>query len=173
MSMLRSLSVALPLLLVSPLMFAEPAWAADAESEDGAEEKTYDYGFKVKIEVRMENGTTVKHRGEIRTMDTDWSFDFEGADHKHVVVLSTKAEEGDKVVDLTLAYNRDGMDMIAPYTSKWKVRKRETLWTTDGSLAVAIILIPTRFEREDTSRDDKDKIAPDDNDDPLGDNLFK
>jgi len=169
MPFLRSLALLVPLALIAPMMVSAPVYAGDDKSED---EKSYDFGTKVRIELRMENGAIVKHRGELRSMGDDWRFEFEGAGHKHVLVLNAAGEEGDKVFAVTLAYDRDGTAVIAPYTSDWKVRKRDSLWTEDGSLAIALTFIPTRFEREDTSRDDKDRIKPDDNDDPLGGDLF-
>jgi len=169
-SLARALPLLLPLALVAPMAVASPAAAAELEAGDD-DEKDYDFGAKVRIELRMENGDTVKHRGEIRSFGTLWTFEFDGADHHHVVTLDVAGEEGDKEFDVTLSYNRDGMDVIAPYTDTYRARKRQTLWTTDGKLAIALTVIPTKFEREDTSR--KDKIKPDDTDDPLGPNLFK
>lgn len=169
MQLFRALTLTLPLALVAPMLVSAPVHAGEDSSE---RDKTYDYGAKVKIEIRMENGAIVKHRGELRTMGTDWRFEFEGEGHRHVLVLNAEGEEGDKKLKVTLAYDRDGTAIIAPYTSDWKVRKRESLWTQDGSMAIALTFIPTKFEREDTSRDDKDQINPDDNDDPLGGDLF-
>jgi hypothetical protein len=167
----RALPLVLPLALVAPLVTpTQVQAAAGGEDED---EPSYDYGAKVRIEVRMENGTVVKHRGEMRSFGNEWRFEFEGADHHHVVTLNAEAEEGDKQLEVTLAYDRDGMAVIAPYKDTYKVRKRQTLWTEDGKLAIALTFIPTKFEREDKSRDDKDKIDPGDDDDPLGGNLFK
>ena len=167
----RAACLALPLALLSPLIAPELA-QADA-AEDDSDEPSYDYGARVKIEVRMENGEVVKHRGEMRSFGNDWRFEFDGADHNHALTLSAEGEEGDKQLKVTIAYERDGMQIIAPYTDNWPVRKRETLWTTDGQLAIALTFIPTKFEREDHSRDDKDKIAPDDGDDPLGGNPLR
>lgn len=177
MRAIRSLALALPLALIAPMVVQPGTARADVGAtqmgEDG--EKNYDFGLKVRIELRMEDGTTVKHRGDMRTMGMDWRFEFDGADHHHVLVLNAEGKEGDKVMPLTLSYERDGMDVIAPYKSDWKTRKRETLWTTDGKLAIALTLIPYKFEHEDKSRDDKDKIIGnegEDDDDPLGGNLF-
>ena len=161
----------IPLAFVAPMMSPAPATAAElAQAED---EKDYDFGAKVRIELRMENGDIVKHRGEIRSFGNEWRFEFDGADHHHIVNLDLAGKEGDKSFEVTLSYERDGMDVIAPYTDTYPVRKRQSLWTTDGKLAIALTFIPYKFEREDQSRDDKDKVNPDDNDDPLGGNLFK
>lgn len=167
----RALPLVLPLALIAPLVTPAQVQAAAADGED--DEPSYDYGARVKIELRMENGTIVKHRGEMRSFGNEWRFEFEGADHHHLVTLNAAGKEGDKQLEVTLAYERDGMAVIAPYKDSYKVRKRQTLWTEDGKLAIALTFIPKKFEREDKSRDDKDKIAPDEDDDPLGDNLFK
>lgn len=167
----RALPLVLPLVLVAPL--AAPTQVQAAAEDGDEEEKTYDYGAKVKIELRMEDGTIVKHRGEMRSFGNEWRFEFDGADHHHVVTLNAEGEEGKKQLEVTLAYERDAMAVIAPYKDTYPVRKRQTLWTEDGKLAIALTFIPTKFEREDQSRDDKDKIDPDENDDPLGGNLFK
>lgn len=152
------------------MVVAEPAWAGDDQDED---EKTYDRGAKVKIELRQENGKVVKHRGEMRSFGTDWRFEFEGEGHHHVVVLNANNEEGSKTFDVTLAYERDAIDVIAPYSTEFTARKREALWTDDGKIAIALTFYPKKFEREDKSRDDDEQIKPDDSDDPLGGNLFK
>ncbi|WP_146657971.1 hypothetical protein [Enhygromyxa salina] len=171
----RVLPLVLPLALVAPLVSPTQVQAAAQNGEDGSdsEEQTYDYGARVKIEVRMEDGTVVKHRGEMRSFGNEWRFEFDGADHHHALTLNASGEEGDKKLEVTLAYERDGMAVIAPYKDTYPVRKRQSLWTQDGKLAIALTFIPTKFEREDTSRDDKEKIDPGDSDDPLGGNLFK
>jgi hypothetical protein len=169
---IRALPLVLPLALVAPLITSNQVQAAAQDGED-SEQQTYDYGARVRIEVRMEDGTIVKHRGEMRSFGNEWRFEFDGADHHHVLTLNAAGEEGDKQLEVTLAYERDGMAVIAPYKDKYPVRKRQSLWTQDGKLAIALTFIPTKFEREDTSRDDKEKIDPGDDDDPLGGNLFK
>jgi hypothetical protein len=171
----RALPLLLPLALVAPLISPSPVQAAALDGEDGEDSeapKTYDYGARVRIELRMEDGTIVKHRGEMRSFGNEWRFEFDGADHHHALTLNATGEEGDKQLEVTLAYERDGMAVIAPFKNTYPVRKRQSLWTHDGSLAIALTFIPTKFEREDTSRDDKEKLNPDDNDDPLGGNLF-
>jgi hypothetical protein len=165
----RALPLVLPLALVAPMAVLTPA---DATAGD-KDQPEYDYGAKVTIELRMEDGTIVKHRGELRSFGTDWRFEFEGGDHRHVVTLSAEGEEGKKTLDVTIAYERDATAIIAPFKDTYTARKRQAFWTEDGSLAVALTFYPTKFEREDQSRDDKEKINPDDSDDPLGGNLFK
>src|SRR5690606_23308890 len=96
-----------------------------------------------------------------------------GADHKHALVLNVEGEEGKKTLKVTFSYAREGSAIIAPYTDTYTARKRQALWTEDGSLALAMTFYPKKFEREDTSRDDKTKLAPDDSGYTLGGNLFK
>lgn len=165
----------LPAFLLAPAMMTAPVDTAATEAAAGEddEEPTYDYGAKVKIEVRMENGETVTHRGEMRSFGNEWRFAFEGAEHNHVVTLNADGKEGDKQLKVTLAYDRDGMAIIAPFKADFPVRKRQTFWTDTGNIAIALTFIPTKFEREDKSRDDKDKIDPGDSDDPLGGNLLR
>jgi hypothetical protein len=159
------LPLALPIALVAPTIVLAPASADAGESET----KEYDYGAKVTIEVRMEDGTIVKHRGEMRSFGNEWRFEFDGADHRHGVILTAETEEGKKTLEVTLAYERDGTPIIAPFTDTYTAKKRQALWTEDGSVAIALTFYPTKFAREDTSRDDKEKLDPgDDNDDPLG-----
>jgi hypothetical protein len=164
------LPLVLPLALLMPLVSPSHAHAA---VEDGDEDQTYDYGAKVKIELRMEDGTTVTHRGELRSFGNEWRFAFEGGEHSHVVTLNADGKEGDKQLKVTLAYDRDGMAIIAPFKADFPVRKRQSFWTDTGKIAIALTFTPTKFEREDKSRDDKDKIAPGDDDNPLGGDLFK
>lgn len=153
-------------------MVVAPASAGAGESDKKQQE--YDYGAKVTIELRMEDGAVVKHRGELRSFGDEWRFEFDGADHQHAVLLTAETEEGSKKLEVTLAYERDGMPVIAPYTDTYTAKKRQTLWTEDGSLAIALTFTPAKFAREDKSRDEKEKIKINpDNDDPLGGNPFK
>ena len=168
---LTRIALALPLALAAPLLVSAPATAGDGDGDE-KQQPTYDYGAKVSIELRMEDGTLVKHRGVLRSFGNEWRFEFEGAGHKHTVVLNAESEEGQKTLEVTFAYDRDGTTVMAPYTTTYVARKRQSLWTHDGKIALALTFTPTRFEREDKSRDDKQKVKPDDNDDPLGGPLF-
>jgi hypothetical protein len=171
MDILQRIALVLPLALVAPMVLA-PASADAGESEK--KEIEYDYGAKVTIEVRMEDGTIVKHRGEMRSFGNEWRFEFDGGEHRHGVVLTAESEEGSKTLEVTLAYERDGSPVIAPYKDTYTAKKRQVLWTEDETLALALTFTPHKFPREDKSRDDKEKIKPDDNDDPLGGgNLLK
>ena len=168
-----SRSVLAASLFLAPLVSSAPAQAAVGASDgnkDKDTDKDYDYGAKVAIELRMENGKVVKHRGEMRSFGNEWRFEFDGADHHHLVTLSAEGEEGSKSLEVTFAYERDGTAIIAPYTETFKARKRQAMWTEDGKMAIALTFHPKKFEREDSSRDDEDQIAPDDSDDPLGSN---
>lgn len=165
----RALALVLPLALVMPLVMS----GAPAQAGEDGEEKTYDYGAKVKIELRMEDGTEVTHRGEMRSFGNEWRFEFDGAEHSHAVTLNAEGKEGDKELEVTLAYDRDGTAIIAPFKADFPVRKRQAFWTDTGKIAIALTFTPTKFEREDKSRDDKDKIDPGDDDNPLGGDLFK
>ncbi len=179
MDPLKKLARVLPslgLLLLAPLALVSPMLLAPAQALaviGASDEPEYDYGAKVKIELRMEDGTIVKHRGEMRSFGNEWRFEFEGGEHRHVVTLSADSEEGKKTLEATFAYERDGIDIIAPFKDTYTARQRQAFWTEDGKLAVALTFYPTKFEREDKSREDKDKINPDDGDDPLGGNLFE
>jgi hypothetical protein len=159
----RALPLVLPLALVAPTIVV-PVPADAGESE----EKQYDYGAKVTIEVRVEDGTVIKHKGELRSFGNEWRFEFDGGDHRHGVLLTANGEEGSKTFEVTLAYERDGSPVIAPFTDTYTAKKRQVLWTEDESLAIALTFFPHKFPREDKSRDDKEQIKPDDNDDPLG-----
>lgn len=165
----RALPLVLPLALVAPMVTVAPASATAGDEQ----QPEYDYGAKVSIELRMEDGTIVKHRAEMRSFGNEWRFEFEGGDHRHVVTLTAEGEEGKKTLEATFAYERDGTDIIAPFKDTYTAKKRQAFWTEDGSLAVALTFHPTKFPREDSSRDDKEQIKPDDNDDPLGGSLFK
>ncbi|MFO7566069.1 MAG: hypothetical protein R6X02_25720 [Enhygromyxa sp.] len=160
----RALPLVLPLALLAPTLVTAPSTAVAGESN----EKQYDHGAKVTIEVRMPDGKIVKHRAEMRSFGTQWRFEFEGADHQHALLLSAEAEEGSKTLEVEIAYERDGSPVIAPFTDTYTAKKRQAFWTEDDSLAIALTFYPTKFERKDTSRDDKEKIKPDDSDDPLG-----
>jgi hypothetical protein len=165
---LLPLALEVPMALIAPLV-----WPSQAQAVGEDEEPTYDYGAKVKIELRMEDGTEVTHRGEMRSFGNEWRFEFEGGEHSHLVTLNAEGKEGDKQLKVTLAYDRDGMAIIAPFKADFPVRKRQSFWTDTGKIAIALTFTPTKFEREDKSRDDKDKIDPGDDDSPLGGDLFK
>ena len=168
MHALQRIARALPLIpLIIPLALIAPTIVL-APVATAAETKQYDYGAKVTIEVRMENGTVVKHRGELRSFGNEWRFEFDGADHHHVVTLNAESEEGSKTLEVTFAYERDGSPVIAPFTDTYTAKKRQAFWTDDDSLGFALTFVPTKFERQDKSRDEKEKIKPDDSDDPLG-----
>ena len=79
------------------------------------------------------------------------------------VVRSTLRPEALKVIE------KDGTVYFAMIPGVYSLKDLDG----DGKLAIALTFIPYKFEREDQSRDDKDKVNPDDNDDPLGGNLFK
>ena len=104
----RALPLVLPLALIAPTIVL-PVTADAGESE----EKEYDYGAKVTIEVRVANGTVVKHKGELRSFGNEWRFEFDGADHRHGVLLTAESEEGSKTLEVTLAYEQDGTAIIA------------------------------------------------------------
>jgi hypothetical protein len=168
----RALPFALPLLLglllgaAAPAAASEPSPAGDKDKDK--DETEYDYGAKVSIELRQENGKVVKHRGELRSFGNEWRFEFEGEGHQHLVTLNAESEEGSKTLEVTLAYERDGSPIIAPFTDTYTARKRQAVWTDNGDFAVALTLTPTKFPRQTTQRDDKQQIKPDDSDDPLG-----
>jgi len=104
----------------------------------------------------------------MRSFGNEWRFEFDGADHRHAVLLTAEPEEESNTLAVTIAYERDGTPVIAPFTDTYTAKKRQAFWTEDESLAIALTFVPTKFERKDTSRDDNEKIKPDDSDDPLG-----
>ena len=161
----RALPVVLPLALISPMLTAAPAQAEAVEAGDG--EKDYDYGAKVKIELLMEDQSEVAHKGDILTLGTEWPFEFEGAEHNHQVNIFADGEEGKKNFDVTFSYYRDGEEVIAEFQDVYKAKQRQIVWNADQTIAIAITMTPYKFKREDKSRDDKDKIAPDDTENPL------
>ena len=163
--LVRALPVVLPLALISPMVVSTPAQAEAVEAGD--EDKGYDYGAKIKIELLMEDHSEVAHKGDILTLGTEWPFEFEGADHRHQINVFADGEEGKKKFDVTFSYFRDGEEIIAEFQDVYKAKSRQIVWNADQTIAVAITLTPYKFTREDSSRDDKDKIAPDDTDNPL------
>lgn len=163
----RALPLVLPLALISPLAASQPAQAEEVQAKDG-DEKTYDWGAKVQIELLMEDGQEVSHSGEMLTLGPEWPFEFEGADHHHTIRVEANGKEGSKKLEARWSYERDGEAIIPEFEATYTSRKRQVLWNAEHTVAIALTFTPTKFEREkDKSRDDKDKIEPDEGDDPL------
>jgi hypothetical protein len=165
----RALPLLVPLALVAPMLTSPSVATAGVNDE----EPTYDYGAKVTIEVRIGNGVVTKHRGEIRSFGNEWRFEFDGGDHHHAFVLNVEGEEPAKTLEVTLSYDRDGTPIIADFKDTYTARKRQAFQTEDGSVGIALTLTPTKFERDTTKRDDKEKLDPIGGDDPLGGNPLR
>ena len=72
-----------------------------------------------------------------------------------------------KKVSVTVAYNRGGEDIIAPYEFDAKVKKREVL-RIEGNLAIAVTITPKKAAPPKAEEDDKPKLdVSGDPDDPL------
>lgn len=162
---LRTLALLLPLTIAAPLFAPLPSAVASEDDEEGK----MTWAADVKIEAKQENGKVVTKRFTVDSFDMDWPLKFEGQGHKHIVTLNIKAKD-DKArkLEVTLAYERDGVEIIAPFTSDWTAKKRDFVKTDDGQFAIALTIKPKRVKAKDQSRDDDEQVDPDGGDDPLG-----
>jgi hypothetical protein len=155
----RRFVLLLPLVLALPALAASPPVGAAASEEEGT------LAADVKIEVRNEKGKVVTFVGEVPALEMDHKLAFEGEGSSHEVTLNIKRESASKLI-VTVAYDRDAMPIIAPYTTDFKPKKREVLWAE--KIALALTIKPKVVKPKDTSRDEDDQVKPDDSDDPMG-----
>ncbi|MEM6996707.1 MAG: hypothetical protein AAF721_39755 [Myxococcota bacterium] len=83
--------------------------------------------------------------------------------HRVDVTVDKRDEKGSKLT-VTLAYERDGVAVIAPYTFDTRAKKREIV-STDGGIAVAVTVKPRAVTVKTPGR--KDRLEGHDSDDPL------
>jgi len=119
----------------------------------------------VKVEIRQESGKVIKGDAELE-WNEDGSLSIEEDGTQHKVRLRLDREGNSNKVSVTVAYNRGGKDIIAPYEFDAKVKKREVL-RIEGNLAIAVTITPKKVAAPKKD-DDKPKLdVSGDPDDPL------
>lgn len=157
---LAGLAVAL-----SAVAFALPTATEASTPTPVTEQQTHKLVAEVKIEIRQESGKVVKNVAEV-----EWNqaaeVVFEAEDHKHDVDLQLQRANGkSKNVNVTMAYERDGKAIIAPYEFDARVKKREVI-RIEGGLAIAVTVTPKRKKIE-APKQEPPAVDPGEGDDPL------
>ena len=149
-------------------MLAAAAWAV-APSPAGATEPvptaesaepTEKHLALIKLEIRQESGKIVKNR-ELVEWNEDARVVVEGQ-KRHSVALKLMRKDGSSKVNVTLAYDRDGEAIIAPYEFNAKVKKRKVV-RIEGGIAIAVTIIPKTIKVERKAP----KVDPGEGNDPL------
>ncbi len=147
-------------LVAAPALASAPATPAAAKTEDAKQVAN------VKVEIRQESGKVVKGSTQLE-WNEDGSLSIEEDGTKHRVKLRVDREGNSKNVSITVAYERGGEDIIAPYEFDAKVKKREVL-RIEGNLAIAVTVTPKKVAAPKKKEDDKPKLdVGGDPDDPL------
>lgn len=120
---------------------------------------------QVKLEIRQESGKVAKNTAQL-----EWNaasgISFEAADHQHDVHLElVRPSAKSNKLSITVAYERDGEAIIAPYTVDTKVKKREVI-RIEGGLAIALTVTPKKVKVA-APIDKKPDFNPGEGDDPL------
>lgn len=120
----------------------------------------------VKVEIRQESGEIVKGSAQLEwNEDGTLSIEQDGTTHK--LNLRVEREGNSKKLNITVAYNRGGEAIVAPYAFGAKVKKREVV-RIEGNLAIALTVTPTKVVTKEAKGEDKPKLdLSGDEDDPL------
>lgn len=162
----RSTQRALATVLVAAVgLIAAPALASAPATPVAAEAEQPKQVADVKVEIRQESGKVVKGSAQLE-WNEDGSLSIEEDGTKHKVKLRLEREGKSKKVNVTVAYDRGGEAIIAPYEFSAKVKKREVL-RIEGNLAIAVTITPKKLAPP-KKKDDKPKVdLGGDADDPL------
>lgn len=119
----------------------------------------------VEVEIRQESGKIVKGSTQLEwNEDGSLSIDEDGT--KHRVDLRIDRQGKSSKLAVTVAYDRGGKAIIAPYEFSTKVKKRYVV-RIEGNLSLAVTVTPKKVEPP-KEEDDKPKLDLDsDADDPL------
>lgn len=152
------------------LALAAVSTDAVAAGEDAAAETETQtkHVAMVKVEIKQESGKVVKNSGDVVEWNKDAKVVIEADEHKHDVSLKV-GREGDKSkkLNVTLAYDRDGEAVIAPYSFDTRVKKREVI-RIEGGIAIAVTVTPKTVKVEAPKKKKRDKISgAEDPTDPL------
>lgn len=138
-----------------------PAAAADSPMAEATTKQV----AQVRVEIKQESGEVAKNTAQLEWNEAS-SLTFEAAEHKHAVQLQLSRDSAkSKKVSITLAYDRDGEAIIAPYTIDTKVKKREVI-RIEGGLAIAVTVTPKKIKVA-PPKEQKPDFNPGEGDAPL------
>lgn len=150
--------------IATPAFATAPAPEAKAEAKAAVQQETKQVA-SIKVEIRQEGGEVVKGSTQLDwNEDGTLSIEQDGTTHK--LNLRVEREGTSKKLSITVAYNRGGKDIVAPYAFDAKVKKREVL-RIEGNLAIAVTVTPTKVAAAKKDKgEDKPKldISGDEND---------
>ncbi len=151
--------------VATPALATAPAHGAQAVNV-AAQQETKQVA-SIKVEIRQESGDVVKGSAQL-----DWNEDgtvsIEQDGTTHRLNLRVEREGNSKKLNITVAYNRGGEDIVAPYAFGAKVKKREVV-RIEGNLAIALTVTPKKVEtaKKDNGEDKPKLDLSGDEDDPL------
>lgn len=140
---------------------------AQADDESSSKEPAKKSMALVKVEIKLENGTVIKHRGQLLEWGEDSSVLLDGEGHSHAVLLTVnKQDKAGKKLSVKVGYNRDSSPVIAPFTYETAAKKREIIRSDDG-LALAITVTPKSVAPDKKPKREDEIEGPKDPNDPL------
>jgi hypothetical protein len=159
------------------LLLGLPGGDAIASAPTPAAESTTTNKAHVKLEIKQEDGKVLRNKGDLLDWGQSGTVVIEADEHKHAVELQL-TKGSDSTLTVTLAYERDGTPVVAPYTFDTKIKKREVIHI-EGGAAIALTITPKAVKQGDAAPPpeespepapkDKDKIEIGTNpNDPLG-----
>ncbi|MCA9710071.1 MAG: hypothetical protein KDK70_29805 [Myxococcales bacterium] len=125
--------------------------AADDDDDEETEVEAEREIASIKIEIKLESGRVVKPEDAFTIdfgVENSLEIQAEGSSHKFLLKVDRKGDKDkDKVVALTVGYDRDGEAIVAPYTFDAKLKKREVL-RIEGGMALAFTITPKKVTSE-------------------------
>ncbi len=125
--------------------------AEEGEAPEDQVEQPKDEIASIKLEIKLESGRVIKPERDFTVeygVDNSVEIQAEGAKHHFLINVRRKSKD-DKgpEVSITVGYDRDEEAIIAPFTFKAKVKKREVLRIEGGS-AIAFVVTPKKVAGE-------------------------
>ena len=118
----------------------------------------------VRVEIKLARSVLKSKYQQVAWGEPD-AVELTRGDNTHRVdVTVTKRDETGSKITVTLAYELDGVAVIAPYTFDTRAKKREIV-STEGGIAVAVTVKPQAITVKTPGREDR--LEGHDSDDPL------
>lgn len=167
-------------MLVAFGLMLGPSAVSAAEKDEGAQAESAHEVAQIKIEIKLESGRVVKPEDNFTVdfgVENSLEIKAEGSSHQFMLKVDRKGDKNkNKVVVLTVGYDRDGEAIVAPYSFDAKLKKREVL-RIEGGMALAFTITPKKVAGEGPSEEEevpeepkqkpRNKIDVCDKDDPL------
>jgi hypothetical protein len=112
-----------------------------------AAESTTTNKAHVKLEIKQEDGKVLRNKGDLLDWGQSGTVVIEADEHKHAIELQL-TKGSDSTLTVTLAYERDGNPVVAPYTFDTKLKKREVIHI-EGGAAIALTISPKAVKEEE------------------------